>query len=157
MIRSRCSLPAKQGKCQSDSKHGNSIGAMEEGQRRFVSQALRKASTFGRFQFLRSAHKFRSVACDAAALGMQSPSIHVDSTSLKPSELAFGTHEKKSIGALEWVRVGASSHILQAKSEEMPQVQCKGEGRSVSHSIGAMEEGERRFGSQVIGKKRALL
>ena len=43
-----------------------------------------------------------------------------------------------SIGALEWVRVGASSHILQAKSEEMPQVQCKGES-SVSHSIGAMD------------------
>ena len=73
----------------------NSIGAMEEGQRRFGSQAFRKASTFGRFQILRSAHIFRSVACDAAALGVQSPSIHVDSTSLKPSELAFGTHETK--------------------------------------------------------------
>jgi hypothetical protein len=68
---------------------------MEEGQRRLGSQAFRKASTFGRFQILRSAHIFRSVACDAAALGVQSPSIHVDSTSLKPSELAFGTHETK--------------------------------------------------------------
>jgi hypothetical protein len=51
---------------------------------------------------LRNAHIGAcSVAYDAAALGMQSPSIHVDSTSLKPSELAFGTHEKKSIGAMD--------------------------------------------------------
>jgi hypothetical protein len=44
---------------------------------------------------LRSAHIIRSVACDAAVLGVQSPSMHVDSTSLIPSELAFGTHETK--------------------------------------------------------------
>jgi hypothetical protein len=85
---------------------------MEEGQRRFGSQALRKASTFGRFQILRSAHISHSVACDAAALGVQSPSIHVDSTSLKPSELAFGTHETKLHWADGLLRNG--SIILEA-------------------------------------------
>eukprot|EP00966_Prymnesium_polylepis_P281105 6494919-Prymnesium_polylepis.1 len=52
-----------------------------------------KRALLGGFKFCGSAHKSRSVACDAAVLGVQSPSIHVDSTSLKPSELAFGTHE----------------------------------------------------------------
>jgi hypothetical protein len=99
-----------------------------------------KASTFGRFQILRNAHIGCSVACDAAAMAMQSPSIHADSTSLKPSELAFGTHEKKSsIGALEWVRVSASAHILRPKSATAPHVQCKGEGRSANQSSGVMD------------------
>ena len=74
----------------------HSIGAMEEGQRRFGSQAFRKASTFGRFQILRSAHIFRSVACDTAALGVQSPSIHVDSTSLKLEHM-----KQNSFGAMD--------------------------------------------------------
>ena len=72
---------------------GSTTSSKEGG--RGVGQAFRKASTFGRFQNLRSAHIVHSVACDAAALGVQSPSIHVDSTSLKPSELTFGTHETK--------------------------------------------------------------
>eukprot|EP00966_Prymnesium_polylepis_P136465 3153283-Prymnesium_polylepis.1 len=38
-----------------------------------------------------------------------------------------------SIGAMEWVRVRVSTHPLQAKSEEVPQVQ--GKERKVSQSI----------------------
>ena len=107
---------------------------MEEGQRRFGSQAFRKASTFGRFQILRSAHIVRSVACDAAALGVQSPSIHVDSTSLKPSELAFGTHETKSHWG-DGVDLSPGEHSHTAGKVRGSTTRSKEGGRGVGQSF----------------------
>ena len=48
-----------------------------------------------RFRILLNADIACSVTSDGTILGVKGPSVHVDSTSLKPAELAFRTHAKK--------------------------------------------------------------